>query len=530
VTKDSAAWTANELVPLADRLRYLRFLRLAFVAVVSVLAGFGAGGIAPTTGPIWPATAAYVALFGLGELVWRLGRRRGLWLYGGLLMVDATYLVYVVHVTGGMSSPLRLLALTHLIAVALLASYRTGLKLVFWYALLLALDFRLPQSVGRNAHVWPAAPGSAYGQLLFFTLALACVTLATSALSAVNERELRRRRFDLEALATLANELEHATEPVTVAATAVTSISENFGIERIALITAGAQYSVLADRGLTRVDAEPAHVSSVIEHAMHLRTTLLPAALNPMDDPWLDALFSGAHNLVVAPLCAEGGSLGVLVFEHGARRGSRIERRLLAIVERFASHTALALRNAFLLAKVQQAASTDALTGIANRRSFEEALDREIARSTRTGEPVSLVMVDLDHFKTLNDTYGHQMGDEVLRAVAQVLREHCREMDIAARYGGEEFTIILPNCKAEEALASATRLWSRVGEHSHLTVPLTVSAGVATFPDHARTGQDLIFAADQALYEAKHAGRDRVQGCRQSLPRTRLGIVSRRTG
>lgn len=530
MTNDRATWTANELVPLADRLRYLRFLRLALVAVVTVVAGFGAGGIAPTSGPIWPATAAYVAAFGLGELVWRLGRRRGLWLYGVLLVVDATYLVYVAHVTGGISSPLRLLMLMHLIAVALLASYRTGLKLVFWYVLLLVLDYQWPHALGADAHGSATAPGSAYARLLFFGLTLASVTLATSALSAVNERELRRRRFDLEALATLANRLEHATEPATVAATAVASISENFGIERLALITVGEQPSVLASRGLTDLENEAVHVSSVIEHATHLRATLLPAALDPADDPWLDTLFPNARNLVVAPLCAEGGSLGVLVFEHGSRRGSRIERRLLTIVERFASHTALALRNAILLAKVQQAASTDALTGIANRRSFEEALEREIARSTRTGEPVSLVLVDLDHFKTLNDTYGHQMGDEVLREVAQVLRDHCRDMDIAARYGGEEFTIILPNCKAEEALASATRLWSSVGERSHVTVPLTVSAGVATFPDHARTGQDLIFAADQALYEAKDAGRNRVQGCQQSLPRTRLGIVAGGTG
>ena len=530
MTNDRATWAANELVPLADRLRYLRFLRLTLVAVVAVVAGFGAGGIAPATGPVWAATGAYVLVFGLGELVWRLGRRRGLWLYGVLLMVDATYLVYAAHVTGGGSSPLRSLILMHLIAVALLASYRTGLKLVFWYVLLLALEYQLPHAFVAGSRAWPAAPGSAYARLLFFGLVLASVTLATSALSAVNERELRRRRFDLEALATLAGQLEHATEPGTVAETAIASIGDNFGIERIAVITVDGTPTVLAARGLTQVDTAPPHVSSVIEHATHLRTTLLPAALDPVDDPWLGALFDGARNLVVTPLGAEGGCLGVLVFEHGARRGSRIERRLLTIIERFASHTALALRNAMLLEKVQEAASTDALTGIANRRSFEEALEREIARSARTGEQVSLVMVDLDHFKTLNDTYGHQLGDEVLREVAQALREHCRDMDIAARYGGEEFTVILPSCGVEEALASATRLWRSVGERSHLPVPLTVSAGVATYPDHAGSGQDLIFAADQALYEAKANGRDRVHGCQRSLPRTQLGIVSRRSG
>jgi diguanylate cyclase (GGDEF)-like protein len=528
VTNDRATWTAHELVPLADRLRYMRFLRLALVAVVTVVAGFDIGGLAPPASSIWPATAGYVAAFGLGELIWRLGRRRGLWLYSVLLVIDATYLVYVEHVTGGLFSPLRFLMVMHLIAVALLASYRTGLKLVFWYVLLLALEYQLPNGFWAGNHTYPTMPGSAYARLVLFCLTLGSLTLATSALSAVNERELRRRRFDLEALATLAAQLEHATEPAVVAETAVASIAENFDIRRIALVATGQPPYLLAGHGLSEPGAEQVHVSSVVEHAAALRTTLLPAALDPQDDPWLDALFDGARNLVVAPLCAEGGALGVLVFEHGARRGSRIERRLLTIIERFASHTALALRNAILLDKVQQAASTDALTGIANRRSFEEALEREIARSVRTGEPVSLVMIDLDHFKTLNDTYGHQMGDQVLREVAQVLREQCRDMDVAARYGGEEFTVILPNCGSEEAVASALRLWSSVGEHGHATVSLTVSAGVATFPDHARTGQDLIFAADQALYDAKGGGRNRVHGCSESLPRTRLGIVAGR--
>lgn len=528
MTADRAKWSTHELVPLADRLRYLRFLRIAVVAIVSLLAGLGVGGIAPAAGSVWRPTIVYVTAFATGELVWRLWRRRGLWLYSMLLMIDAAYLVYISHVTGGLASPLRYLVLLHLIGVALLASYRTGLKLVVWYVLLLVLDYQLPHALLGHTHTWPALPGTRYAQLLFFGAVLAGVTLGTSALSAVNERELRRRRFDLEALATLAVQLERAAEPATVAATAVESISDNFGIDRIALISLVRQTRVLAGRGLTTPAVEPVRVSAVIEEATALRATLLPSTLNPAEDPWLSAMFEEARNVVVTPLFAEGGCVGVLVFEHGTRRGSRIERRLLTIIERFASHTALALRNAMLLEKVQQAASTDALTGIANRRSFEEALEREIARSTRTGEPISLVMLDLDHFKTLNDTHGHQAGDEVLREVAQVLVEHCRDMDVAARYGGEEFTVILPNCGPEEAAASAGRLWRSLGDRHDATIPLTVSAGHATFPDNARTGTELIFAADQALYDAKRAGRNRVAGSRRALPS--VGIMDRRSG
>lgn len=520
MTADRATWSANELVPLAERLRYMRFLRLGLVAIVALVGGLKIGGIAPATSPIWSATGAYMGVFALGEGIWRLSKRRGLWLFGTLLVLDAAYLAYVAHATGGLGSPLRYLMLLHLIAVALLASYRTGLKLVIWYALLLTLEFQFGNSSGRHG----------YAQLTYFVLVLSGITLGTAALSAVNERELRRRRFDLEALADLAVKLEQSALPSAVAATAVDSIVENFGVDRMALIGVTPRPEVLASRGVAQdVEICPPGVDSIISHACQLRATLLPAELSPQDDPWLAAMFTDAHNLVVTPLTAEGGALGVLVFEHGSRRGSRIERRLLTIIERFASHTALALRNGMLLQKVQEAASTDALTGIANRRSFEETLEREVARAERTGEPVSLVMLDLDHFKLLNDTYGHQLGDDVLREVAQALATHCREMDFPARYGGEEFTVILPNCGLDEVEASATRLWAGVTTGAH-SVPLTASAGYATYPDHAATGRALIGAADEALYRAKRAGRNQVLGSFHALPRTRLGIVAGQGG
>src|SRR4051794_23042871 len=110
----------------------MRFLRIALVALVAVVGGLNVGGIAPSTSSVWPAVLGYIVISAAGELVWRLWRRRGLWLFGLLLVVDAAFLVYASHITGGPSSPLRYLVLLHLIAVALLASYRTGLKLVVW--------------------------------------------------------------------------------------------------------------------------------------------------------------------------------------------------------------------------------------------------------------------------------------------------------------------------------------------------------------------------------------------------------------
>lgn len=513
-----ASWTTFELVPLADRLRYMRLLRIGLVLAIVAIAGLNPGGVAPTSGRLWPATAGYVVLFSAGELFWRLVRRRGLWLFGALLVTDAAYLVYASYMTGGMSSPLRFAVLLHLIAVALLASYRTGLKLVIWYVLLFLVEYYLPAAQTSSKAL------TGYAGVVVFAVALAAIAFGTSTLSAVNERELRRRRFDLEALAALAVDLEDARTPQRVAETALTSIADNFGIERMVLVQTGTRSDVLATRGVDLPEAAlritPA---SVMAQAEQLHSTLLPMELSPDDDPGLTEMFGPARNLVVTPLYAEGGCLGVLVFEHGSRRGSRIERRLLTIVERFASHTALALRNAMLLQTLQEAAATDVLTGIANRRSFEEALDREITRSCRTGEPVTLVMLDLDHFKQINDNHGHQKGDELLRSVATALLANCRDIDVACRYGGEEFAVILTDCGSEEAATTAVRLWAGAAEIDS-DLALTVSAGYATFPDQVRTREDLVSAADKALYEAKAEGRNRIIGYTEPGAR-RLGVV-----
>ena len=182
----------------------------------------------------------------------------------------------------------------------------------------------------------------------------------------------------------------------------------------------------------------------------------------------------------------------------------------MTIIERFASQTALALRNAALLEEMEQMATTDGLTHIANRRAFQETFEREVARSIRSGEPISLLMIDIDNFKVLNDTYGHQVGDEVLRQVAAAIQAGSRDIDTAARYGGEEFAVILPGCGSRDALVSAERLRRFVND-SFVGRAVTVSAGAATFPDQASTAEALVKAADNAMYRAKRAGRNRVR-------------------
>ncbi len=159
--------------------------------------------------------------------------------------------------------------------------------------------------------------------------------------------------------------------------------------------------------------------------------------------------------------------------------------------------------------QLKEMATTDALTGLANRRAFTERLSVEVDRVKRTGKPLSLVFVDLDHFKRLNDTLGHLEGDAALMQVAGILGEGRRGADLVARYGGEEFAVLLPDTAHAEALLVAERL-RRAAEAAGLPAKCTLSAGVATLPEHAATGIALIDRADEALYAAKNAGRNRV--------------------
>ena len=168
--------------------------------------------------------------------------------------------------------------------------------------------------------------------------------------------------------------------------------------------------------------------------------------------------------------------------------------------------------------RLKHLVGVDALTGIANRRHFDRALEREIRRARRDAQPLSLVFLDLDEFKLFNDSYGHTRGDEVLRKVAQTLDETFRRGgDLVARYGGEEFAVVLPGVDGRRAGLYAERLRRRIWrlaipyDASQLTDRVTISGGVATIYPPAIAGPDeLLFAADKALYRAKCLGRNRI--------------------
>jgi diguanylate cyclase (GGDEF)-like protein len=158
----------------------------------------------------------------------------------------------------------------------------------------------------------------------------------------------------------------------------------------------------------------------------------------------------------------------------------------------------------------QEAAFTDHLTGLANRRRFERQLEREVARTERYGHPFCLLLIDIDNFKAVNDTYGHDAGDEALRRVANVIQSGTRGIDTGARIGGDEFAVILPETSLERGLEVAERLRTAIAAlDAEPSARVTASLGIAELPACARAGDELRAAADAALYEAKRSGRDR---------------------
>jgi diguanylate cyclase (GGDEF)-like protein len=160
--------------------------------------------------------------------------------------------------------------------------------------------------------------------------------------------------------------------------------------------------------------------------------------------------------------------------------------------------------------ELERLSVTDGLTGLFNRRYLIEHLASEVSRSRRNHHSFAVLMMDVDHFKTYNDTHGHLAGDEVLVRVSRILRESIRDVDFPTRYGGEEFLVLLPETSIERAVEVAERIRTRLASETFAGGRITLSAGVASFPEFGETAEAVIMCADVALYEAKREGRDRV--------------------
>ena len=235
-------------------------------------------------------------------------------------------------------------------------------------------------------------------------------------------------------------------------------------------------------------------------------------------DPRFAARFDEAskfhtRSILCVPLAFKDRVLGAIELVNGPRDGgfSVEDQRILMTVAEF---SAIAIENAQNFHKVEELTVLDDHTGLFNSRHLRRQLDQEVVRATRFGHPVSLIFFDLDHFKQVNDRYGHQAGSRVLREVGQLLTRTLRSTDVPVRYGGDEFVVLLPETSKDQAMECAARLRDEVrrapllAEEPYGPIRLSASFGIASYPDDAKTPDELLSRADEAMYRVKAANRD----------------------
>jgi diguanylate cyclase (GGDEF)-like protein len=219
------------------------------------------------------------------------------------------------------------------------------------------------------------------------------------------------------------------------------------------------------------------------------------------------------NNCIIAPLICHERVVGVLNLAD-KMRGDNFSSEDIALIELFSQLVGASIGNIKLFEKIQRQARTDGLTGLANHKRLYEILEKELWRSRRYGGQISLIMVDIDNLKNINDTYGHRAGDKVIKAISSKIRECIRQIDTAARYGGDEFAVILPNTSLADATVVAERMVAAVG-HATITwgkeqISLSISVGLGQY-DADTSPEDITSRSDEALYTAKQAGKNTVR-------------------
>ncbi len=229
-----------------------------------------------------------------------------------------------------------------------------------------------------------------------------------------------------------------------------------------------------------------------------------------------------AMSYICVPMIAQGETLGILHIRSNPWGASKLlEKPVIAVESKWqlaltvSEHIGLALANLKLRDSLRSQAIRDPLTGLFNRRYMEESLERELKRAQRKGVSIGIVMMDIDHFKHFNDSFGHAAGDYLLRELGVFLKTLVRGEDIASRYGGEEFIIVLPETSPEETMQRAEEIRQdvknlKLSEQFPKAEGVTLSLGVAVFPQHGTTVEEIFKSVDVALYQAKRDGRDRV--------------------
>src|SRR6476661_1977644 len=330
----------------------------------------------------------------------------------------------------------------------------------------------------------------------------------------VFQRALRSRVERRDALLDIVRAVNTTLEPPRIAELIVERAATWVPAPCWAVVCAdlSGQLSVLADRGLTP-DMGPA-VYAIAGWVMSHGQEFVAADLRQdarVQDPFVGAVMA-------FPLSCRGRRVGAIVGldRLPSSREPRLAPSMLRQVRVLLEPASVALDNALILKRAEALSVTDDLTHLYNSRYLNMVLRKETKRASRNGRPLSLLFVDLDGFKGVNDTHGHLCGSRALVEVAAVIRGSARETDVVARFGGDEFALVLPDTGKEGAFAVGERVRARIAAHRFLAgdgldIHLTVSVGVATLPDVAASADELMQAADDAMYRVKAAGKNGIQ-------------------
>jgi diguanylate cyclase (GGDEF)-like protein len=323
----------------------------------------------------------------------------------------------------------------------------------------------------------------------------------------------RRRGVQLETINTLSKQTASVLDLKELLAKVCPLVVESFSVDHVAiLLQEGELLVVRAQHGkLTPLFSEGKHLPAgggLCARAIKTGKTVVENDVGKV--PGYISGYAEAAAEMCLPLIARGQPLGVLTLESatvGAFRSFDVRA-----LESVADICAIAIQNARYFEQTRQMAFVDGLTGVYNRRYFEQRILEELERAGRYAGGLAVLMLDIDHFKRINDEFGHLLGDEVLRQLSAILTQQLRKVDVVCRYGGEEFSILVPQTTGEHALGVAEKLRRVIADWSFPGVPspVTVSIGVADFPENGATRDELVKAADAALYAAKQAGRNRV--------------------